>query len=77
MSSLVKTTVYLTESDYQKLKTLARRQSRTAAELVREAVADYARRRSPRVKARSVGAGRSRRGDLSERAEDLLGGMGR
>jgi len=77
MPALVKTTVYLTESDYERLKAIARRQNRAAAELVRDAVADYARRRAPRVKPKSVGAGRSGRGDLSERAEDLLDEMGR
>lgn len=77
MSAFIKTTVYLTESDYERLKAIARRQNRPAAELVRDAVADYARRRAPRVKPKSVGAGRSGRGDLSERAEDLLDGMGR
>jgi len=77
MSGLIKTTVYLTESDYERLKAIARRQNRAAAELVRDAVADYARRRAPRVKPKSLGAGRSGRGDLSEKAEDLLEGMGR
>jgi hypothetical protein len=44
---------------------------------VREAVAEYARRYAPAVAPRSVGAARTRRGDLSERAEELLRGMGR
>jgi hypothetical protein len=50
---------------------------RPTAELVREAVSEYTRRNTPRTKARSIGAGASRRGDLSEKAEDLLRGMGR
>jgi hypothetical protein len=44
---------------------------------VREAVAEYAARHEPRRAAKSVGAFASGRRDLSERAEDLLKGMGR
>ena len=73
---LVKTTVYLEPGDYRRLQDLARRQGTTAASLVREAVARYAREPSPRARARSLGLGRSGRGDLSERVEDLLGGLG-
>ncbi len=72
-----KTTVYLDRDAYQKLRRLARAQNRPAAELVREAVAEYARRHAPTRRPRSVGAGRSGRRDLGERAERLLGGMGR
>lgn len=77
MSDLSKTTLYLPEADYQRLKVLARRQRRPAAELVREAVAEYARRHGGRRRPASLGAGKSGRGDLSERAESLLRGMGR
>jgi len=71
-----KTTIYLDPDDYRRLKLLARKQGRPTAELVREAVAEYARRHAPAVAPRCVGAARTRRGDLSERAEELLGGMG-
>jgi predicted transcriptional regulator len=77
MNGLTKTTLYLRESDYRKLKNLARRQKRSAAELVRTAVAEYAARHEGSRIPKSVGAGRSGRGDLSERAEELLGGMGK
>ena len=77
MSSLTKTTLYLPEGDYRRLKALALREGRPAAELVREAVAEYARRRGGARLPRSLGAGRSGRGDVSERAEELLEGMGR
>jgi predicted transcriptional regulator len=73
----MKTTVYLNDDDYRRLQQLARSQGRPAAELVREAVAEYARKHAPARRARSIGAGRSGRGDLSERAEDLLEGLGR
>jgi hypothetical protein len=67
MSGLAKTTLYLPEADYARLKTLARREGRAAAELVREAVAEYTARRGLARLPRSVGAGRSGRGDVSER----------
>lgn len=76
MSDTTKTTVYLDPSDYRRLKALAKSQRRPAAELVREAVAEYARRHAPPAQPSSIGAGRSGRGDLSERAEALLEGMG-
>src|SRR2546430_17632382 len=72
-----KTTVYLTAADYRRLKALARATDRTTAELVREAVAEYARRHAPGAHPKSLGAGRSGRGDVAERAEELLRGLGR
>lgn len=72
-----KTTVYLDSADYQRIKGIARAEGRSAAELVREAVAEYARRHGNRLRPRSIGAGRSGRGDLAERSEDLLEGLGR
>jgi len=73
----IKTTVYLDEGDYRRLKAIARRRKRSAAELIREAVASYARREGGRSRPRSVAAGRSGRGDLSERADELLKGIGK
>ena len=72
-----KTTVYLDAEDYRALKRIAQRAGRAPAELVREAVAEYAVRHSRTTKAKSVGAFTSRRRDLSERAEELLTGLGR
>src|SRR5256885_13368485 len=72
-----KTTVYLTAADYRRLKALARATDRTTAELVRKAVAEYARRHAPGARPKSLGAGRSGRGDVAERAEELLRGLGR
>lgn len=77
MANVLKTTVYLEADDYDRIKEIARAEGRAPAELVREAVAEYAARRRPRRKPKSLGAGRSRRGDVSERAEELLDGMGR
>lgn len=76
MSEWTKTTVYLSAADYRRIKAMARQQKRNAADLVREAVAEYARRGGPRLP-KSLGAGHSGRSDLSERAEDLLQGLGR
>ena len=71
-----KTTVYLDAEAYQELKRLAREQGRAPAALVREAVVEYTvRQRKSRVP-RSLGAFRSGRSDLGQRAEDLLDGMG-
>ena len=72
-----KTTVYLTAADYRRLKALARATDRTTAELVREAVAEYARRHAPGGRPKSLGAGRSGRGNIAERAEEMLRGLGR
>lgn len=68
--------MYLDSNDYRRLKSLARAEGRTAAELIREAVAEYTRRHASPAVPRSVGAGRSGRGDVAERAEDLLSGLG-
>jgi hypothetical protein len=75
--TVTRTTVYFYRADHERLKVMARGQRRSPAALIREAVAEYARRYDGRRLPRSVVAGRSGRGDLSERAEELLGGMGR
>ena len=72
----MKTTVYLDAGEYRRLKAIAGAEGRSTAELVRAAVAEYARRRGTRPLPASVGAGRSGDGSFSERAEDLLAGMG-
>ena len=72
-----KTTVYLDADAYQRLKRLARARRRPPAALVREAVLEYAAKHEPARAARSVGAFRSGRRNLSERAEALLDGLGR
>jgi predicted transcriptional regulator len=71
-----KTTIYLDDADYRRMKALARAQGRTAAELIREAVSEYASRHAASELPKSIGSGRSGRGDVSERAEELLAGMG-
>ncbi len=71
-----KTTVYLNTGDYRRLKALAKEAGRPVAQLVLEAVAEYAARHGPAARPSSIGVGRSGRGDLSECVEDLLGGMG-
>ena len=75
--SVQKTTVYLAVEDYRRLKALARSRNQKPASLVREAVAEYTARQRPRRQPRSIGAGDSGRGDLSEKAERLLKGFGR
>jgi predicted transcriptional regulator len=73
----LKTTVYLGADDYRRLKALARTRGCAPAMLVREAVAEYTSRHAPRRMPKSIGTGRSRTGDVAERAEELLEGMGR
>jgi hypothetical protein len=77
MPANAKTTVYLDPEDYRRLKAMARQRDSSAAELIREAIAEYTRRHTSRLIPRSVGSGRSGRPDLGERAEELLCGMGR
>jgi Ribbon-helix-helix domain len=72
-----KTTVYLEESDYRRLKAIGRELGRPPAALVREAVSEFAKKHGRRRKLRSLGAGRSGRGDVAERAEELLAGLPR
>ncbi|PYY15543.1 MAG: DNA-binding protein [Acidobacteria bacterium] len=71
-----KTTVYLDEETYRRLKLIARRQRRPPAEMVREAVAEYTIRHAPRTKPRSIGAFKSDRRDLGQSAESHLSGFG-
>lgn len=73
----LKTTVYLDEADYRKLKAIARDAGRAPAELVREAVSEYARRHERRRLPKSLGAGRGKSNDGGSRAEELLAGFGR
>jgi predicted transcriptional regulator len=75
--SVLKTTVYLDEHDYRRLKAIGRETRRSPAALVREAVSEYARKRNRRKKVLSLGVGHSGRGDVAERADELLEGMGR
>ncbi|MEI6667046.1 MAG: CopG family transcriptional regulator [Acidobacteriota bacterium] len=77
MKDTDKTTVYLGGDDYRRLKGLGRKRGVPAAELVREAVAEYVVRHAPQRQPRSFGKFSSGRTDLSERAEALLAGMGR
>jgi len=76
MSDSTKTTVYLDAADYERLKVIASAQGRPTAELVREAVSIYARAQPLPRRPGSIGAGRSGRSDMAERAEELLDGMG-
>ena len=71
-----KTTIYLDEDTYRRLKQLAREQGRAPATMVREAVAEYTVRHTLRRTPRSVGAFKSGRHDLGSRAESLLKGLG-
>jgi predicted transcriptional regulator len=77
MSTTLKTTVYLDASDYRRLKMIAREAGRAPAELIREAVSEYAKRHGHRRLPTSLGAGRGRAENAGTRAEELLAGFGR
>lgn len=68
---MIKTTLYLEESTDRDLKRIARLQGRSQAEVIREALATYAAQVS-RPQPPGLGAYRSGRSDVSERAEELL-----
>jgi hypothetical protein len=72
-----KTTVYMDEGTYRRLKQIARARRRPPAEMVREAVAEFTARHAPHRKPRSIGAFKSGRRDLGQRAEELLSGFGK
>jgi predicted transcriptional regulator len=72
-----KTTVYLDDEAYRVLKTIARARGTAPAALVREAVAEFAEKYGKKRRPRSVGSGHSGRGNLSERTEELLKGLGK
>lgn len=76
MATTTKTTVYLDAEVYRRLRAIAAKQGRPAADLVREAVAEYTARRAPRRLPRSIGMGNSGRRDISSRDEEFLKGMG-
>ena len=69
----IRTTVYLDAPEYRRLKEIAERKGPTAAGETREAIADE----KPKALPRSLAAGSSKAGDLSEKAEELLGTFGR
>ncbi len=71
-----RTTIYLDAHTIERLQRMAEASGRTQAAVIRDAVAVYSTTRGARRAPRSVGLGASGRGDLSERAEDLLEGFG-
>lgn len=74
--STIKTTVYLNAADYRRLKSMASEQGRSAAELVRDAVALYAAQAAERPWPRSIGIGDSGIPDLADRYEEYMDGFG-
>jgi predicted transcriptional regulator len=72
-----KTTVYLDQVEYRRLKQLARARGCAPALLLREAVAEYTMRYAPAKLPRGLGAFRSGKRNLGSRADALLKGMGR
>jgi predicted transcriptional regulator len=75
MACMHKTTMYLEDELYARLQRAADASGRTQASVIREAVAVYLAGGKTR-RLRSIGLGSSGKGDLSERAEELLDGFG-
>lgn len=71
LGGMVKTTVYLEQETVLALDEMARREGRPKAELIREALRAYTRRRK-RPDVVGIGAFQSGRSDVAERAEELL-----
>lgn len=69
--------MYVDANDYRRLKRLGRLRRVPPAQLVREAVAQYLAAHEARHLPKSLGAVKSGRHNLSERAEDLLAGFGK
>lgn len=76
MEGLVKTTVYLEAGEYRRLRAMAQAEGRSAADLIREAVAEYAQRRTGTRRPRTIGMGDSGLTDLAQRADEYLEGFG-
>jgi hypothetical protein len=73
ISCMHKTTIYLEEELYQRIRRLAQASGKTQASVIREALAAYTG--GPPGRPRSIGMGSGPR-DLSERVDDRLDGFG-
>ncbi len=69
-----KTTLYLGDEEFALLKQASEQEGVSQGAILTRALKSYFRSRAR--KGKSIGAGRSGRGDLSERAEELLNGLG-
>lgn len=69
---MVKTTVYLDDEVVLLLKQIAATAGQRQAEIIRHALAEYVRKAAARPQPRGIGAYRSGRSDVSQRAEILL-----
>lgn len=74
-----RTTVFADDEVLRQLRRIAKQENRTLSDVIRTALARYVARRRPRRRSLPlVGVGKSGRGDVAERAEELLGkGFGR
>lgn len=69
-----KTTLYLGDEEFALLKQASKQEGISQGAIITRALKSYFRGRVRR--ARSVGAGKSGRGDLSEKSEEILAGLG-
>jgi hypothetical protein len=71
MGERLKTTVEL--ADYRRLEVLAQAEGRKAADVIREAVSEYAQRRVPSRRPRTIGIAARGLADLAQRDGGLPG----
>lgn len=76
MSSKVKTTIYLEDAEYRRLKRIAERERTSAAELIRAAVSDFLARHQPAGLPEWVGMLEADPTLASTEEEELLDGLG-
>jgi predicted transcriptional regulator len=68
-----RTTIFADDTLIEEMKTLARQEKRSVAELVREAMEQYvAGKQKPASKLSFIGVGKSGKGNVAENSEDLL-----
>jgi predicted transcriptional regulator len=72
----VKTTIYLDDAEYRRLKRIAERERTSAAELIRAAVSDYVARQGPTALPAWVGSLDGAPDLASEEEDELLDGFG-
>jgi len=71
-----KTTVYLDDAEYRRLKQTAHRKGQAPAAVIRQAIAEYNFRHKKRPWPKSIGAYHSGIPDLAQRDEYYLGAFG-
>ena len=72
MYDMKRTTIFADEELLSEIREISAKEKKTVAEVMREAMRTYVRKKQPRRKLSFVGIGRSGRKDIAERHEELL-----